>query len=148
MSTGTIYLPDQRWSDSDDRMRMAEVPSHSPRAIEAPLLSAAEADLRQVQQEAREEGYPVPSEEAVEEVHGLLDRMYKLSPRRFEVYPTPDGEIALDASGDGTSVIILREAVGTALCLLNLRGEQRMDRVESVNNLPNGFVRTALDELE
>ena len=127
---------------------MTEVPSCSPHAMEASLLSAAEADLRQVQQEAREEGYPVPSEEAVQEVHGLLHRMYKLSPRRFDVYPTPDGEVALDASGEGTSVIILREPVGTALCLLNLRGEQRMDRVESVNNLLNGFVRTALDELD
>ena len=51
--------------------------------------------------------------------------MYEISPRRFEVYPPPDGKIAKDApNGAGLSVLLLCEPDGGALCLANLRDGQ------------------------
>ena len=60
-------------------------------------LNDALRDLREARDEAREEGLPQPSDTALRNAERLLREMYGISPRRFEVYPTPDGEIAIDA---------------------------------------------------
>ena len=121
-----------------------------PQAIEAwdTRLEDALQDLREVCQEAREEEYPEPTSVAVESAHRLLKAMFQLSPRRFEVYPTPDGEVALDAfGGTGRSVLVLCEADSGALCLVNFNGEHRRARYASCKSLPDGFVREALLDL-
>lgn len=75
--------------------------------------------------------------------------MYGISPRRFEVYPTPDGEIAINApDGEGRSVILLCDSEGGALCLVNLNGHHRRARYSTTEMLPDGFVHEALAELE
>ena len=72
-----------------------------------PELYDALYDLQEAKDEALEEGFPVPSEMALENAERLLREMYLISPRRFEVYPTPDGEIAIDApGGHGRSVFV------------------------------------------
>ena len=58
-------------------------------------LVDAMRDLRDAGEEAREEGFPAPSDLAMANAEQLLRAMYQISPRRFEVYPTPDGEIAI-----------------------------------------------------
>ena len=106
-------------------------------------------DLHESRAEAREEGYPIPSDTALENAERLLNAMYRISPRRFEVYPTPDGEVAIDApGGHNRSVLILCDSQGGALCLVNMNGDHRRARYSNSHRLPDGFVREALADLE
>ena len=112
-------------------------------------LNDALLDLREASDEARDEGFPQPSKIALENAERLLKEMYGISPRRFEVYPTPDGEIAIDApDGKGRSVILLCDSEGGALCMVNLNGHHRRARHSITDTLPDGFVHEALAELK
>lgn len=112
-------------------------------------LYAALHDLRQATEEASEDGFPTPSDNALANANRLLKEMYGISRRRFEVYPTQDGEIAIDAPGGyGRSVLLLCDSQGGALCLVNMNGKHRRARYSSTELLPDGFVREALTELE
>lgn len=112
-------------------------------------LNDALRDLREAITEALEEGFPQPSDTALENAERLLREMYGISPRRFEVYPTPDGEIAIDApDGHGRSVILLCDSEGGALCLVNLNGHHRRARHSTTETLPDGFVLEALNNLD
>ena len=112
-------------------------------------LADALRDLEEVKDEAREEDFPTPTDLASKNANRLLKEMYPLSRRRFEVYPMPDGEIAIDASdGQGSSVLLLCDSDGGALCLVNMGGKHRRARYSSAEALPDDFVREALAELE
>ena len=112
-------------------------------------LSDALADLREASDEAREEGFPAPSILALSNAERLLNALYKISPRRFEVYPTPDGEIAIDApNSNGQSVLLLCEPEGGALCLANLSGGHTHRRYPNADTLPDSFLRKSLAALE
>ena len=112
-------------------------------------LVGAARYLNAVIYEAREEGFPVPSNSALKSARMILYAVYELSPRRYEVYPTPDGEVAIDAPGGfGRSVLLLCESDGGALCLVNMKGSHRRARYSDAKMLPDGFVREALAELD
>ncbi len=112
-------------------------------------LRAALRDLDAVEGEALEEGFPIPSRMARENARRLLQAMHRISGRRLEVYPTPDGEVAIDApGGQGRSVLLLCDSEGGALCLVNMNGKHRRARYADSNGLPDGFVREALAELK
>ena len=112
------------------------------------VLSLALGDLRELVPEAREEGFPIPSTAAVGSAERLVKAMYEVSPRRFEVYPTPDGEVAIDApNGRGSSVILLCDSDGGALCMAHLDGSHRSRRYSTTDALPDDFLREALTEL-
>ena len=112
-------------------------------------LNDALRDLREASDEASEEGFPQPSDIALENAERLLGEVYGIFPRRFEVYPTPDGEIAIDApDGQERSVILLCDSEGGTLCLVNLNGHHRRARYSTTETLPDGFVHEALDDLE
>ena len=128
----------------------------SPRIVEflevaggrRPELRDALGDLDEVVAEAREEAYPVPSDAALSNARRLLIAMYKISPQRFEVYPTPDSEVAIHTpSGPGCSVLLLCDSEGGAVCLVNMNGKHRRARYSETSLLPDGFVREALEEL-
>ena len=111
-------------------------------------LRDALRDLDEAAAEAQDEEFPIPSDLALTNARRLLLAMYKLSPRRFEVYPTPDGEVAIDAPGGrGRSVLLLCDSDGGALCLVNVDGRHRRARYSDTGSLPDGFVREALDEV-
>lgn len=111
-------------------------------------LTQALYDLKKAPDEAREEGFPVPSDTAVQNAEVLLKGVYGISPRRFEVYPTPDSEIAVDApGGPGRSVLLLCGSEGGVLCLVSMSGGHRRARHSTTEMLPDGFVRGALAEL-
>ena len=113
-----------------------------------PKLQKALQDLREARDEAREEEFPEPSDTAIANAERLLKALYAIAPQRFEVYPTPDGAIAIDAPGGyGRSFIAFCEPTGGALCMLNMDGEHRSARYETMRTLPDGFVREALAEL-
>ena len=98
--------------------------------------------------EARDEGFPVPSDAALANARRLLGKIDENSGRRIEVYPMPDGEIAVDASnGFGRSVLLLCDSDGGALCLVNMNGKHRRARYPDAGRLPDDFVRDALVDL-
>ena len=110
-------------------------------------LRAALSDLDEAVTDAAEEGFPKPTGDAIQSARLLLTQMYAIAPQRFEVYPTADGEIALDLPSERGSVILLCDSRGGALCLVNANGIQRRARYSTVTGLPDGFVREALIEL-
>lgn len=91
----------------------------------------------------------MPSKMALGNARRLLQAMHRISGRRFEVYPTPDGEVAIDAPGGaGRSVLLLCDSQGGALFLVNMNGKHRRARYSDSSLLPDGFVREALAELK
>lgn len=112
-------------------------------------LHAALYDLWCAREEAIEEGFPVPSESALANANRLLKEIYGICRRRFEVYPTQDGNVAIDApGGQGRSVLLLCDSQGGALCMVNMHGNHRRARYATTEMLPDGFIRDALAELE
>ena len=104
-------------------------------------------DLHEVVIEATDEGYPKPSAAAISSARRLIPEIYEIVSQRFEVYPTADGEVALDVSNERGSVILLCDSQGGALCLVNVKGDRRRARYSLTTRLPDGFVLEALTEL-
>ena len=112
-------------------------------------LGDALRDLSEAAAEAAASEFPVPSSAAIDNAKRLLVAMYDAAPRRFEVYPTPDGEVAIDApTGHGSSVLLLCDSGGGVMCLVNTVGAQRLMRYGSAGEVPAAVLRDALDELE
>ena len=117
--------------------------------VDEDVLSEMLDDLNGAIEEAREEEFPIPSQVAMANAGRLLSEMHQILPRRFEIYPTPDGEIAIDAAtGHGRSVILLCDSEGGALCLANLLSSHQRMSYTSISDLPDDFLRKALAELE
>jgi len=106
------------------------------------------ADLRDARAEAVEEGFPPPSDLSITRAERVLTETRRFSTRRFEVYPTPDGEIAIDMPADGGSVLLLCDSDGGALCLVNLNGDKRQKRYASADELPDSFLVQAVSDLK
>ena len=111
-------------------------------------LEGALADLADAQEEAEEEGFPIPSQELIDASARLLSKLYQIWPHRFEVYPMPDGEIAIDAPNRrGSSVLVLCEPSGGILCMVNNKGKHRRKRYPTADDLPDTFLKEALASL-
>ena len=111
-------------------------------------LTNALRDLSEVVEEAKEEDYLVPNEIAVSNADRLLRKMYDILPLRYEVYPMPDGEVAIDAPTRlRSSVVVLCDSDGGALCLVNINGDSKRARYSTAESLPDGFIYEALNEL-
>ena len=112
-------------------------------------LSEAIDDIDNIVDEACEEGFPSPPDDVISTARRLLKSLHELRPKRFEVYPTPEGEIAIVApGGPKRSVMALCDPKGEVLCMVNLNGNHRRARYSDANGLPDGFFREALADLE
>ena len=112
-------------------------------------LSEASQELRDVASDAEEDGLEVPSEVAFANAERLLKEMYRISPRRFVVYPVSGGRIAIDARGRNDRIAVLTcDSDGGALCLVTIDGESRRARYSTARRLPDGFIREALTALD
>ena len=112
-------------------------------------LADALLDLDEVFDAAREEGIDEPSDLAFENARRLLNAMYDLSPRRFDVYPMADGYIAVDGRGGyGRAALLTCGSAGDAVCLVTIDGERRRAHYATTAGLPDDFVRQALRELD
>ncbi len=111
-------------------------------------LRAALEEWQRVPDEAREEEFPVPTRRALHHSLRLLKTMYKLSPRRFEVYPTPEGEIAIEGTGSqGQWVILYCESGGGALCIFGNGNQDGYKRYKNLKELPDIFLQKVLNSL-
>ncbi len=112
-------------------------------------LHAALRELQEATDEASEEGALLPSEPAIANASRLIREMYDILPRRYLVEILPEGVIAVSVPGGfRCSVMLLCESDGGALCSVNMNGEHRRARYSHADQLPDGFLREALDELE
>ena len=117
--------------------------------VKSPALEAALKDLQDARLEAEEEGFPCPSDTALNNAERVLLRLYDISACRYEVYPIPDGEIAIHVrGGPRKSVALLFEPAGQVLCLVNLGTDWRRVRYSNSATLPDAFVIEALKELK
>ena len=111
-------------------------------------LADALEDLHDATEEAMEDGFPVPSRELLDASEQLLKKLYEVWPHRFEVYPMPDGEIAIDAPNRrGSSVLVMCEPGGGVLCMVNNEGKHRRKRYLPTDHLPDAFLIEALSSL-
>ena len=114
-----------------------------------PELNDALEDLRECQDEAREQDFPIPTETALNNAERLLKTMFNILPRRFEVYPMPNGAIAIQASkAPKIAISVLCEPDGGALCLVSAPDHSRRAWYSTANILPDGFLYEALSTLE
>ena len=115
---------------------------------ETVLLEEALVDLRASPDEAKDEDLPIPSTKALQNGEHVLREMYSMWCRRFEVYPMPNGEIAIDApTGPGRSILIICDSEGGALCAVNFDRTYRRARYSDARMLPDGFLRDAIRDL-
>lgn len=111
-------------------------------------LTDALNDLHQATEEAQEEGFPDPGDIAIRNSEELVKKIYSIFSSRFEVYPTQDGEIAINIyNGRGSSVILFCDSTGGTLCMVNINGNSRRAHYSIIDSLPDGFVKEALKEL-
>lgn len=119
------------------------------RPVDPPDLAEAMEELEEVVNEAHDDGFPPPSDAVIGTARRLLREMYSMSPRPYSVYPTPDLEIAIHGQhANSGSILVLCESGGGALCLVSLRRPPRRARYADVNDLPDGFLREALRDLD
>ena len=111
-------------------------------------LAEAVAELDDVVAYAEEIEVETPSAVAFGNALRLLKAMYRVAPRRYSVYPMPDGYIAIDArGGDDRIAVVMCGSDGGVLCLVSGDGEHRRARYSTARGLPDGFIREALREL-
>ena len=112
-------------------------------------LAQALEELDQVVDEAQSEGYEIPNSIAIDNAKRIVKRIYDNLLHPFQVYPMPDGEVAVDiTNGVGSSVLILCCSDGSTLCFVNICGNQRRAHYSSSDALPDGFMQEALEELQ
>ena len=111
-------------------------------------LADALRELEAAPVDAAEDELEVPSKTAFANARRLLKAMYDISPRRFGVYPMPEGYIAIDARGsEGRIAVVMCGSDGGVLCLVTDEGGHRRARYSTARNLPDGFIREALATL-
>lgn len=92
------------------------------------------AELLLVDKDATEEGFPIPSTMAKKVAEFLLSYIVGFA-GPVSVYPTIDGEIAIDAYSERGSVIVLCEPSGSVYCMSNVDGIQESKRFELLETL-------------
>ena len=119
----------------------------APLPMPAELAEAIE-ELDDVTSYAEEIEVETPSAAAFDNARRLLKAMYRISPRRYSVYPMPDGYIAIDArGGKGRIAVVMCGSDGGVLCLVTVERERRRARYSSARDLPDGFIHEALANL-
>ena len=144
-SSTTRALADFGWSNVLPKLGVAEHVSDAATDVPAEFADAL-ADLTEIVEESEEKGFIVPTESAYQLAEQLLYSMYAISPRRFEVYPMPKGEIAIDSNdGHGRRIVVFCEPLGSLKCLTNDNGKR--DSYSDSNPLGTAgpFIREALE---
>lgn len=110
-------------------------------------LLEAIRDLGDVTLEAEEEGYRLPSDTAISNARVALGMMYRIHARRYEVYPMPDGEVAVDAPERGSSVMVICDSEGGIRYLQNVKGKQEYVCYRSLQSLPGSRLKEGLEAI-
>jgi hypothetical protein len=144
--SGTTRLPDDvDWSTIRPDLMAVELVDFETTDIEE-QLSDALADLTEIVEESEEKGFLAPTESARQLAEQLLISMFAISPRRFEVYPMPKGEIAIDGhDGYGRRIVVFCESGGGLRCLTNDNGKRDSYSGSNPQGTVGPFIREALE---
>ena len=105
-------------------------------------LDAIFDDLSDVQSEAQEEGYPLPTQLAIRNAKHLVNVLYDIAPLRYEVYPTICGEIAIDTpNGTSSSAIIICASDGSVMYIASSAEGEFSNKCLSVEEIPDSRLR-------
>ena len=111
-------------------------------------LARALAQLKQIDEEAAEEGYPSINDEAKRKAKRLLFAVsgYPIEPA---VYPSMDGEIAIYFKSPvaAAALLILVNSEDGAACYSSIHGESRRKRYDGSSKLPDDFLMERLRAL-
>ena len=119
---------------------------HNPKPADVTDLNAALEDLDGVIDEAREDGYPEPTPQAMENARLLVKAMYDIRPIRYDIYPMDDGEVAIDG-GSERRIGVFCYSDGSVL-YIGWAGDERV-RIhrDSPDDIPYEFLNLALRQL-
>ena len=104
-------------------------------------------ELAAVQDEAREEGYPVPSDALVEDTRALLGRLYRAAPLGYTIYSMENGEIAIHASNEPTGAVVITCLPHDTWCVVSIGKSRRRAWFQDMAELPDPFTLKALKDL-
>ena len=108
-------------------------------------LDAILDDLSDVQSEAQEEGYPLPTQIAIRNAKHLVNVLYDIAPLRYEVYPTICGEIAIDTpNGVSASAVIICASDGSVMYIASSAEGEFSNKCLSVEEIPDSRLRQVL----
>ena len=111
-------------------------------------LDAALNELEGVREEAREEGYPDPTTQAIENARALVNVMYRIRRMRFDIYLVGEGEIVIDGGERGRRIGVFCYPDGRVVYIGWSDGERRRIQRQSLKDIPLDFLRQALHQLE
>ena len=118
----------------------------NPKLIDLTDLNAALKDLDGVIDEAREDGYPDPAPQAIENARLLVEAMYDIRPMRYDIYPMDDGEVAIDG-GDKRRIGVFCYPDGSVLYIGWTDGKRVRIRCDDPKDIPYEFLNLALNQL-
>ena len=84
-------------------------------------------ELRNVENEAAEDGYPIPNEVATSNAEKTLKRLFRNYPARYTICPTEEGDIAISVpvAGIGRAMTVECDSDGGLICFVNVDGHMR-----------------------
>jgi hypothetical protein len=113
--------------------------------------SSLTLDSQAIRAEADDEGFDGPPAEALEGARHVLRRFPCLRGLNTDIYPTPDAEVAILASGSRarSSVLLQCDGDGQVRCSVNVDGRHRraLYDKESFSELRDNFIMASLIEL-
>ena len=118
--------------------------SHNP--IDRADFKAALEDLDGVIDEAREDGYPEPTPQAIENARLLVKTMYDIRPMRYDIYPMDDGEVVIDGGGE-RRIGVFCYSDGSVLYIGWVGDERVRIHRDSPDDIPYEFLNLALHQL-
>ena len=120
-----------------------------PRAKGSSWLTEAMRELEEIDAEVEEEGLPPISAKAKEEAHRILSKLPMNLPSAPTVFPTMDGEIAIQFNMPSMrrAVVIELSNDGQAACFASMDGRNRRARYSDSSDLPDDFVEAQLRAL-
>ena len=114
----------------------------------SPELDEALSDLALVIEEAQENDWVLPSVSSLRSADRILRELYDISPRRFEAYSMPNGNISVVAKGLRRHWVLLSiEPNGKALCVVCINGEESHEHYDGTDSLPDDFVRDVISRI-
>lgn len=119
-----------RWQPFDDLGLVFKTPPPPSSQEETPsgsldreiLLGEALDKLAGVVAQAAKDGYPVPSQDQVEQAERLLQGAIRIGPVGYDVYATPQAEIAIDFTTDDFSIALYSKRDGSSECFVDKGG--------------------------
>ncbi len=138
--------PDTNPFESNLAVAAGYVKVQEPADLDLDLLAAL-GDVACINDQAREEGYPVPSALAIDNARSLVRTMFQMLPVRYDVYPSDDGEIVIDGGVAGRRIFVYCYANGDVLYIGWVDGERHHIRTSGDGYIATEFLTRALGQL-